>query len=449
MSQQPPLERSQLRAPFVSGCKPPDRFGVGLEYERFGIVRRAGESGGAVLPIEGPVSVTAILQAMIQRFGWTPKLYEGRLIELSRGEQRITLEPGGQMELSGAIHKTVDEAAEEVARYVDELRSVSEPLGIQWLASGTHPTTAVDAIPWLPKTRYVLMKQALPARGARAHQMMKGTCGCQVNLDFVDEADAMAKFRVAMGLTPIVAAMFANSSITAGAPNGFATQRFDVWLDTDPDRCGVLPFAFSPSASFDDYIEWALDVPLLFLVREKAWLPVARTTFRQFTTQGYKGHAATAADWQLHLTTLFPDVRLKAYIELRGTDSVPPRLALAHAALWKGLIYGEKDVLDAAFALVAGLGWEERLQLRSDVCRLGLKAMAGGRSVHEIALDLIGLARRGLGTSGDTAAERRLDPLAALTARGVTPGDEALARLRAGGPAAFLDGLSVLDLETA
>lgn len=438
-----PIGRGDLRAYFEASLKPRAKWGLGLEYERFGVVAPTGGgrtasvpperiASGKVtpLPVDGPVSVSAVLDGLVQRFGWSAVSSEGRFLELFRGPSRITLEPGGQMELSGAVHATVADAAAELARYLDEIRAVSSIWGVRWLGAGTHPTASVDEIPWLLKKRYRIMKQYLPTKGRLAHRMMKATCGAQVNLDFSDERDAMTKLRVAMGLSAIVSAMFANSSISAGSENGFLTERIAIWEETDPDRCGLLPFAFSPSASFDDYIEWALGVPMFFLVREDRWIPMTGVTFRRFLEKGHEGHSPTQEDWALHLSTLFPDVRLKAYLELRGTDSNPPDMVLAHAALWTGLLYGGPDTLNAAYAPVASLKWEERLALRRDVARLGLKAKAAGRPLLEIAAELLDLAAKGLAATGGSDGAAYLDPVRETLARGVTPAEELLTLFR-------------------
>lgn len=456
------LERSRLRTSFEKGMKPVSEFGVGLEYERFGVrseekddagrardgALRAGSARVAPLPIEGPVSVTAVLEALVAVRGWKPKLVDGHLLELERGPSRITLEPGGQMELSGATHRSLHDAAEELGRYLREVRAVSDPLGIRWLACGTHPTATLDEIPWLPKKRYDVMRQYLPTRGRHAHQMMKGTCGTQVNLDFSDEADAMRKLRVAMTISAAVTAMFASSPITAGKINGRMTERSAVWLDTDPDRSGLLRFAFSPSASFDDYVAWALSVPMFFLVRDGRWMPMNGRTFGDYLEHGHESYTATWEDWELHLTTLFPDVRLKAYIEVRGTDSNTPRLVLAHAALWKGILYGGPESLAAAEAPLAKLSWEERLRLREDVADLGLAAKAQGRPLLEIARDLVAAADAGLVRSGANEDVVWLDPLREITARpGATPAEETLAAYGDGGEpglARVLDRVSSL-----
>ena len=426
------LDRSDLRAYFESGFKPPSTYGLGIEYERFGLVRR--EDGSlAPLPIDGPVSVTAVLQTLVDRFHWQPLWTEGRLIELSRDGTRITLEPGGQMELSGAICRSMAESAREMSLYLRDVAVVSEEKGIRWIASGTHPVATVEQIPWLLKKRYAVMKQYLPSHGRHAHQMMKGTCGQQVNLDFSDEADAMEKLRVTMALAAVVAALFANSPITAGRVNGYLTERMAVWLDTDPDRAGLLRLAFDLSSSFDDYIDYALGVPMFFLVRDEGYIPMNGTTFGSFLEKGRKGHHATIQDWEVHLTTLFPDVRLKSYIEIRGTDSNIPGLALSHCALYKGILYGGRDALAAAWAPLAKLTWEERLRLREDICSRGLRAAAGSRTVREIATEIIEVAKAGLAAAGSPDEAAWLVPLRTqIVERGTTPAEEALARFGAG-----------------
>jgi len=288
-----------------------------------------------------------------------------------------------------------------------------------------------------------VMRQYLPTRGRRAHQMMKGTCGAQVNLDFCDEQDAMRKLRVAMAISSTVAAMLANSPITAGKVNGRKTDRSAVWLDTDPDRSGLIACVFSPDASFDDYVEWALAVPMFFLVRDGRYIPMNGQTFEDFLENGHESYAASWEDWELHLTTLFPDVRLKAYIEVRGTDSNAPSLVLAHAALWKGILYGGPESLDAAEAPLAGLSWDERLNLRDQVAERGLAATAQGRPLLEVARELVAAAEAGLARAGAPDEAVWLEPLRAIIAGpDAAPADEVLAAYGAGGA----DGLArVLD----
>lgn len=449
-SKTPSLPPEGLRAYFESGFKPPSRFGVGLEYERFGIRT---SPVGSPLPFEGPVSISTVFDALVRRFGWTAKEEEGRRLELARGESRITLEPGVQMELSGRVHRKLSGVAEELRAYLAEVKAVSDPLGIRWAACGTHPTARVDRIPWIPKRRYAIMRSYLPKRGKLARNMMKGTCGTQVNLDFSDEADAVEKLRVAMTLTSTVTAMFANSPVTAGKRNGLLTQRAAIWLQTDPDRCGLLPFAFEPSATLDDYIRYALSVPMLFLVRRGQWIPLRGLTFGAFLKNGHDGERATAEDWQLHLTTLFPDVRLKSYLEVRGTDSTSPGLVLAHAALWKGILYGGKDIRRAAVAPLAGLGWNGHRRLRRDVSRLGLRAEAGGRPLLGIAREVLAVAGAGLAAVGSAGEDSYLDPLRELVIeRGLTPAEDLLARLgpstRRLGPTSPIDPHLLLDCVT-
>lgn len=424
------LSKLDLRLPFEEGLKPPSAFGVGLEYERFGV---APPAVNAPVPLDGPVSIAGVFDALVSRFGWQQSEENGRVLALSRAESRITLEPGLQMELSGRVHRGLDGAAAELRSYLDEVQQVSEPLGIRWLSAGTHPMAALDVIPWLPKTRYVIMREYLPTRGRLAHHMMKGTCGAQVNLDFSDEADAMAKLRVAMILTSTASAMFANSPITAGSVNGYMTERAAVWLDTDPDRCGLLRFALEPSASFDDYVAYALKVPMIFLVRGDRWIPLRGMTFASFLERGHDGERATLEDWRLHLTTLFPDVRLKGYLEVRGTDSNAPGLVLAHAALWKGILYGGPDALEAAAAPLERLTWDDHLRLRADVAPLGLRARAGSRRLSDVARELIDVAASGLESAGARGEDRFLDPIRDLIlSRGITPAEDTLARFGVG-----------------
>ncbi len=403
---------------FHIGGKTRDRWGIGVEYERLGVHRDTGHA----IPYEGPASVETILRALSERRGWTPHGEEGRILSLERGTSSVTLEPGGQLELSGAVHATLDGAHRELLEFVSDVDEISRPLGIAWLGVGNHPITPLSAIPWIPKRRYAIMREYLPTRGSLARTMMQSTACIQVNVDYLDERDAMDKFRTAMALSPLLTALYANSPLSEGRPNGFASYRSWVWRHTDPDRCGLLPFAFREDASFADYVQYALDVPMFFVVRGDRWIPAAPTTFRTFIREGFQGARATHGDFRLHLTTIFTEVRLKQYVEVRGCDSGAPESCLALAALWKGLLY-DATAHAEAWKVVRGMTFEERDDLHARVCREGPAARlrsSGGRSrsgsgeatVRDLLVDLLRIARAGLerqGAAGETGFLDLLD----------------------------------------
>ena len=450
------VQLSDLRSYFEGGCKPASGLGVGLEYERFGVLGRSGVpeslaalvteplAPGDALHFEGGISIGAVFAGMIERFGWELKCEDGICIEMFRGPSRITLEPGMQMELSGRVHRSMKDVEDELRGYLREVSAVSRPMGISWFAAGTHPTAPLDRIPWLMKKRYAIMREYLPTRGRLAQNMMKGTCGTQVNLDYTDEADAMDKLRASMMLSSLVTAMFANSPVTAGARNGYLSERAAIWFETDPDRCGLLRFALEPGASFDDYIEYALSVPMFFLARGGRWIPMKGVTFRSFLENGHERERATLEDWILHLTTLFPDVRVKTYIEVRATDSGPADLVLAHTALWKGILYGGPDARRAAIAPLAKLSWEDHQRLHHDVAVHGLAADAGGRPALEAAREIVSVAAAGLAAAGAADEARYLEPLRAMVVeRGLTPAELLLEKL---GPGGRIDKTRLIDL---
>jgi len=394
---------------FELGSKPRERWGIGLEYERVGVFR---ESGRAV-PYEGPVSVETLLKNLARDRGWTPHEEGGRILALSKGGTRITLEPGAQLELSGAVHRTLPAMRDELGSFVTEIDDLSRPLGIAWLGLGLQPFSALQDIPWIPKTRYALMREYLPRRGTRAHMMMKQTACMQLNLDYGGEADAADKMRTAMALSPAVTALYANSPILEGRLNGMMSYRAWIWRDTDPDRCGLLPFVFRDGAGFSDYLEWALDVPMFFIVRGDTWMPPNGLTFRRFIRKGFEGTRPTVADFELHLTTLFPEVRLKKYVEVRGADSGDPLSCLALAALWKGLLYDGAS-RRAAWEMVRDMAFKDRVALLDEVCRFGpatrlTSSSRGPRSdgamrepalVRDLLIELVRLARQGLNNQG-------------------------------------------------
>jgi len=396
-----------LQGYFENGSKPRERWGVGLEYERAGLFR---DSGRAV-PYEGPASVETLLGTLARNGDWTPMIEDGRILGLSKGGTRITLEPGAQMELSGAVHRGLGSLKEELSAYLAAVDDVSRPFGIAWLGIGLQPFTPLDEIAFIPKKRYAIMKDYLPKRGARAHVMMKQTCGIQVNLDYGSETDAADKLRTAMGLSPLLTALYANSPIRNGQLSEFLTYRAWAWLATDPDRCGLLPFVFKDGAGFQDYLDYALDVPMFFVVRGESYRPANGLTFRKFIRKGFEGEKATMADWELHLSTLFPEVRLKKYIEVRGMDSGEPASCLALAALLKGILYDGAS-RRAAWELVRDMTFKERERLLEDVCRTGpaarVLARLQGRGettaasvpVRDLLIEIVRLARQGLNNQG-------------------------------------------------
>lgn len=415
----------QLDGYFEPGSKPRGRWGVGLEYERFGLLTDSGDP----VPYDGPRSVSAILATLVREHGWEPSEEDGHLLGARRGGTRITLEPGCQMELSGAVHRDIGTLAAELQDYLTAVEEVSRPLGVAWLGIGMHPLAALERLPWIPKKRYDIMRAYLPTRGRRGTTMMKQTACIQANIDYADGADAMAKMRAAMGLSPIVTAMFAHSPLTEGKPNGLMSARAWAWRDTDPDRCGLLPFLFRDDAGFGDYLDWALDVPLFFVIRGGEYLPGGGVTFRRFIREGFRGHTPTVDDFELHLTTLFPEVRLKRYIEMRGADSGDPASAVALAALWKGLLY-DPGSMKSAWDLVRDWGFDARNAFLDAVCRMGRLAPlpqrlpGGGGVAGDLFDEIVGLARRGLETQGTPGESAFLDPLAGRDRR--TPAERLL-----------------------
>jgi len=343
--------------------------------------------------------------------GWRPLYAGGHIIALEKEGTRITLEPGGQMELSGAVHRSLEDLREEVARWGELTRDHSHSLGICWLGLGLQPFAPLADISWTPKPRYSVMSDFLAATGPLAHVMMKQTACVQTNLDYRDEADAMAKLRTAMGLTSVVTALFANSSLLEGEPSGFLSYRSWVWLHTDPSRCGLLPFVFRSDAGFADYLGYALDVPMMFILREGRFLPLNGIPFRRFLQEGAGGHRATRADFELHLTTLFPEVRLKKYLEIRGGDSGDAATAVSQVALWKGILYDPAARSDA-WEVVSGFSHEERLRFHREVSRIGPAARLGRRTAMEMGTDLHRIASAGLARLGESPA--LLDPLATI-----------------------------------
>ncbi|MFQ5667777.1 MAG: glutamate--cysteine ligase [Candidatus Binatia bacterium] len=417
-----PIERyDELVSYFEAACKPREMWRIGTEYEKVAVWA----ANGRAVPFSG--GIEEVLRRLADRYRWTPVLENGRLVALQGTEASVTLEPGGQLELSGRQCDSVHCAQREFAEHVEQIVTVGEELGIVFLGLGMQPTSSLDEIEWVPKQRYAIMAPHMLRVGSLGQRMMKQTATVQVNIDYASEHDAMAKLRVGMGIVPVLTAMFANSPISDGRLNGFLSFRGHIWTGTDPARCGLLPFVFKQSCGFSDYIDYALDVPMYFIVRDGRWVDMTALSFRRFWKEGYESHRATMGDWNAHLTTLFPECRLKGYIELRSIDSQPPDLMLAVPALIKGIFF-EEDCQCAAWDLVKAWTWEERLSLYHAVHRQGLKARVRGIELREFARELMVIAEAGLercrqvNAAGESEA-LYLERLRELVRRGRSPAE--------------------------
>lgn len=387
--------REQLIHYFESGAKPRAQWRIGSEYEKIAVSTHDGRA----LPFSGPGGVEDVLRRLVDRYGYEPEEEEGRIVALRGSRATITIEPGGQIELSGEQCDSIHCAHREFSRHIEELLTAAEDLGVTVLGLGMQPVSTLDEIELLPKARYQIMYPHMARRGRLGQRMMKQTAGVQSNLDYGNEADAMGKLRVSMGLVPLLYAIFANSPLSDGDLNGYQSFRGHIWSDTDPDRCGILEFLFRDDASFDDYIEYALDVPMYFVIRDHKYIDLTRPpgiTFRQFMERGFGRERATIEDWGHHLTTIFTEVRLKKYLEVRSADSQPPALMLSLPALLKGVLY-QDDCMEAAWDIVKRWSFPERLATIDSACKFGLDARAGGIRLRDLALELLMIAMEGLG----------------------------------------------------
>lgn len=424
-----PIESyDQLVGYFEDACKPRAQWRIGTEYEKVAVRRRDGRA----LSFTG--GIETVLRRLADRFGWEPIEESGRVVALGGARSAITLEPGGQLELSGEVCDSTFCARAEFETHVREILTVTEDMDVAFLGLGMQPISRPDEIEFVPKRRYAIMAPYMRRVGTLGHRMMAQTATVQVNIDYGDEADAMRKLRVGTGISPILTAMFANSPMSDGALNGFASYRAHIWTDTDNDRCGMLPFVFVERAGFADYVEYALDVPMYFIVRNGASIEMTTYTFRRFWKEGYGAERATLDDWNVHLTTLFPEFRMKRYIEVRSCDSQPPETMLAVPALVKGIFY-DRDCLDAAWDLVKKLSWSERLELYYAVPRDALRARCRNAAVRDLALELLDIARVGLQRQAEAVQHPGgedeasfLEPLRSWIERGQCPADRFLER---------------------
>jgi glutamate--cysteine ligase len=385
--------KGQLVDYLAAGCKPASAWRIGTEHEKF-VFRH---SDLRIVPYDGPDGIRALLEGMT-RFGWEIVAENGNPIALARDKVSISLEPGGQFELSGAPLETVHEIGAEIATHLREAGEVASDLGIGMLGLGFNPKWRREDISWMPKGRYKIMREYMPKRGTLGHDMMLRTCTVQVNLDFASEADMVTKFRVGLGLQPVATALFAASPFVEGKPSGFQSYRSHVWTDVDPDRSGILPFVFEPDFGFERYVDYLLDVPMYFIYRDGRYVDVAGQSFRDFMAgrlPARPGELPSIGDWSDHVTTAFPEVRLKRYLEMRGADCGPAAMLSALPALWTGLYY-DQTALDAAAGLVGDWTAEEHAYLRRTVPRQGLRTPFRGRLLQSVALEVVDIARSGL-----------------------------------------------------
>jgi glutamate--cysteine ligase len=404
-----PIESfDQLAAYMEAGCKPKDHWRIGAEHEKFGWLTDSLQP----LPYAGPRSISAIFQGLADRFGWQPVREGDNVIGLSRGAANISLEPGGQFELSGAPLASATEVAAELQTHLDEVRSIAEPLGIRFMGIGAPPEWRHDQMPVMPKGRYRLMTDYMGRVGTHGTQMMYRTATVQVNLDYASEADMVQKLRVALALQPVATALFASSPFFEGRPNGHRSWRSRIWRGLDDSRTGMLPFAFDEGMGFQAYVDWVLDVPMYFVYREGRYINALGQSFRDFlkgALPALPGEKPTLSDWADHMTTVFPEARVKRYIEMRGADCGDQAHIAALPAFWVGLMY-DQTALDAAWDLVKGLDAATREELRVAASVAALQGEAGGVRLWDLARAAVGLSHAGLVARG-LGEERLIAPL--------------------------------------
>ena len=420
--------RNELVEYLAAGEKPKADWRIGTEHEKFGF--RLDDLRPPTW--DGERGIGRLLEGMT-RFGWQRVEEHGKLIALLRDDASVTLEPAGQLELSGAPLETIHDTCCEVACHLQEVKAVADELRVGFLGMGFQPKWRREDMPWMPKGRYRIMREYMPKVGGLGLDMMTRTCTVQVNLDYADEADMVKKFRVALALQPVATALFADSPFTDGKPNGYLSYRSHIWTDTDPDRTGMLDFVFEDGFGYERYVDYLLDVPMYFSYRGGEYVDLAGQSFRRFLAgelPGLPGVKATLRDWADHLTTAFPEVRLKKYLEMRGADGGPWNRLCALPAFWVGLLY-DQAALDAAWDLVRDFTREERHALRDGVPRHALKLPFRGASVRELAAEALkisahGLARRARRNRHGADESMFLDILVQIVEANQTPAERKL-----------------------
>ena len=429
-----PIEnRDQLAEYLEAGCKPRDAWRIGTEHEKFGYCRDTLKP----LPYDGPRSVRAVLEGLRDRHGWHPLEEGGNLIGLEKDGANVSLEPGGQLELSGAPLENIHQTCDEVNAHLADVKDIADALGVGFIGLGAAPVWRHEDMPMMPKGRYRLMTDYMDRVGTMGKSMMYRTCTVQVNLDFASEADMVQKLRVALALQPVATALFANSPFFENRPTGYKSWRSRVWRDLDDARTGMLPFVFEDGFGFERWVDYALDVPMYFVYRDGRYVDALGQSFRDFLKgelPALPGETPTLSDWADHLTTIFPEARIKKFIEMRGADGGPWRRLCALPALWVGLTY-DQGALDAAWDLVKDWNAAEREALRIAAADQGLQARVGDLFMHDLAREVLAIAEAGLRARGRAGAggllpdeTHFLNALKESVESGKVPADELLER---------------------
>ena len=429
-----PIEdHAQLAEYLASGCKPKDDWRIGTEHEKFGYCKDTHKP----LPYAGERSILAVLEGLRDQHGWAPVTEGGNLIGLEKGGANVSLEPGGQLELSGAPLDCIHQTCDEVNAHLRDVKDIADQIGVGFIGLGAAPEWMHEQMPLMPKGRYKLMDAYMQTVGSMGRVMMRRTCTVQVNLDFASEADMVKKFRVALALQPVATALFANSPFFEGKPNGHKSWRSRVWRDLDPARTGMLPFVFEDGFGFERYVDYALDVPMYFVYRDGHYIDALGQSFRDFLNgklPAMPGEVPTLSDWADHLTTIFPEARIKKYMETRGADGGPWRRLCALPAFWTGIMYDQSS-LDAAWDLVKDWDAETRDEWRVAASVSALQAEVGGVRMQDLATRALDISRAGLkararpGLGGMVADERHfLHALEDSVETGMVPADELLER---------------------
>ncbi|MBI1884276.1 MAG: glutamate--cysteine ligase [Chlamydiae bacterium] len=402
--------------------KVPTPLLMGVESELLGV----NEQTGLAIPYEGPQGIEGVLEGLIQRFGWVP-LFEGKkmiALESDRGE--IHLEPGAQLELSGLPVSSIWEISNQLRRHDEELKNVSRDKNIAWLPLGMQPFSPLKDIAWVPKGRYGVMRKYLGEKGTQAHCMMKQTATLQANLDYCSEEDAMKKFRTSLALAPVVTGLFANSPFLEGETPGPLSLRAQAWMNTDPDRCGLIQEVLEGDLNFESYIRYLLKIPMIFIIRDGKWLDMGGRTFEDFMNHGAYGFFPAPEDWELFLTSLFPEVRLNPFLELRSVDRNNLDFSLGLLAFWKGLLMDSR-AYEAAWELMKNVSFEERVQFLNDASFFALKATLNNHSLQDLAKELISYAEKGLKRLSEDETFY-LEPVKELIQEGISPAERLLKR---------------------